>query len=136
MKYFNTDFTLNNCLFGSVKLTKETDLDKYKYTGYETGFDSRGYSLSDGSVDKNAIIFRVDMSSSVHIDNKGKNILILREGKKRRLDGSTCTAEAKYPINFTQSKKRFVSRPHHNGNKIFCLLMLQKYINSKQKSQK
>ena len=74
MKYFNTDFTLNNCLFGSVKLTKETDLDKYKYTGYETGFDSRGYSLSDGSVGKNAIIFRVDMSSSVHIDNKGKDI--------------------------------------------------------------
>ena len=61
---------------------------------------------------------------------------ILREGKKRRLDGTTCTAEAKYPINFTQSEKRFVLRPHHNGNKIFCLLMLQKYINSKQKSQK
>ena len=26
----NTDFTLGNCLFGSVKLTKNTDLDKYK----------------------------------------------------------------------------------------------------------
>ena len=28
-----TDFTLGNCLFGSVKLTKNADLDKYKYTG-------------------------------------------------------------------------------------------------------
>ena len=27
---FNTDFTLVNCLFGSVKLTKNADLDKYK----------------------------------------------------------------------------------------------------------
>ena len=26
----NTDFTLNNCLFGSVKLTKNGDLDKYE----------------------------------------------------------------------------------------------------------
>ena len=28
---FNTDFTLGSCLFGSVKLTKNADLDKYKY---------------------------------------------------------------------------------------------------------
>ena len=30
----NTDFTLNNCLFGSVKLSKNADPDKYKYSGY------------------------------------------------------------------------------------------------------
>ena len=29
----NTDFTLKNCLFESVKLTKNADLDKYKYSG-------------------------------------------------------------------------------------------------------
>ena len=28
----NTDFTLNNCLFGSVVLTKNADPDKYKYS--------------------------------------------------------------------------------------------------------
>ena len=28
----NTDFTLTNCIFGSVKLTKNADLHKYKYT--------------------------------------------------------------------------------------------------------
>ena len=37
---FNADFTLGNCLFGSVNLTKNTDLDKYKYSGYGIGFDS------------------------------------------------------------------------------------------------
>ena len=37
----NTDFTLSNCLFGSVELTKNANLDKYKYTGYDIGFDSR-----------------------------------------------------------------------------------------------
>ena len=32
------------------------------------------HSLPDGSMGKNVIIFGVDMSSSVHIDNKEKNI--------------------------------------------------------------
>ena len=42
LRNFNRDFTLSNCLFGSVKLTKNTYLDKYKYTGYGIGSDSRG----------------------------------------------------------------------------------------------
>ena len=51
LRDFNTDFTLSNCLFGSVKLTKNADPGKYKYTGYGIEFDSRGeYSLPDASV--------------------------------------------------------------------------------------
>ena len=61
-------------MFGDVKLTKNADPDKYKYSGYGIEFDSRSeFSLPDGSMGKNVIIFEVDMSSSVHIDNK-KNI--------------------------------------------------------------
>ena len=37
---FRHDFTLGNCLFCSVKLTKNTDLDKYKYSSYDIGFYS------------------------------------------------------------------------------------------------
>ena len=48
------------------------------------------------------------MSSSVHIDNKEKDILIFDERPKQGLDDITLTAEAKYPINFTQLRKRFV----------------------------
>ena len=33
LRKLDTDFTLGNCLFGSVKLTKNADLDKYKYSG-------------------------------------------------------------------------------------------------------
>ena len=33
LRNLNTDFTLSNCLFGFVRLTKNADLDKYKYTG-------------------------------------------------------------------------------------------------------
>ena len=41
------------------------------------------------------------MSSSVHVDHKGKDILILVEGPTQELDDTTLTAEAKYSINFT-----------------------------------
>ena len=69
----NTDFALNNCLFGSAKLTKNADPDKYKYSGYGLGFDSRSeFLFTDGSMGENVIIFRADMSSSVHSDNKNR----------------------------------------------------------------
>ena len=58
----NTDFTLNNCLFGSVKLTKNADLDKQKYSGYDIGFDSLlEFSFIDGILEKNVIVFGADM---------------------------------------------------------------------------
>ena len=48
------------------------------------------------------------MSSSAHVDNKNKDILILGERPTQGLDDTTLTAEARYPINFAQSEKRFV----------------------------
>ena len=48
------------------------------------------------------------MSSSVHVDNKEKDMLILGERPTHRLHDTTLTAEAKYPIDFTQSNRRFV----------------------------
>ena len=58
------------------------------------------------------------MSSSVHIDNKNKDILILSEGPPQGLDDTTLTAEAKY-IDFTQSGRRLVLSLHHNGSNSF-----------------
>ena len=37
----STGITLEKCLFGAVKLTKNVDIHKYKYSGYGIGFDSR-----------------------------------------------------------------------------------------------
>ena len=69
--------TLENCLFKVVRLTKNTDIDKYKYSGYTIAFDRKGsYSISN-EVGRNVIIFGVDTSSSPHIDNKKKDILFL-----------------------------------------------------------
>ena len=35
--------TLTNALFGAVKLTKNADIDKYKYYRYGIGFDGHGF---------------------------------------------------------------------------------------------
>ena len=64
--------TLENCLFSAVKLTKHVDVDLHKYSGYGIGFDRKGYYSVGDEIGRNVIIFRVDMSSSPHIDNKGK----------------------------------------------------------------
>ena len=82
------------------------------------------------------IISGADMSSSVHIDNKNKDILILGEGPVQGLDDSTLIAEAIYPIDFTQPNKRFVLSLQYNGCNSLLLSMLQKYNNSKQKTVK
>ena len=47
------------------------------YSGYGIGFDSRrSFSFPGGQFGQNVLIFGVDMSSSAHIDNKKKDILV------------------------------------------------------------
>ena len=67
------DPTIQNCLFGAVTLTKNDDIDKYRYSGYGIGFDRKGsFSFPGGGYGQNVIIFGVDMSFTSHIDNKKK----------------------------------------------------------------
>ena len=73
------------------------------------------------------------MSSSVHIDNKGKDILILGEEPTQGLDETTLTAETKHPINFTQSVKRFVLSLHYNGSYSFLFVNSTKIYQFKAK---
>ena len=51
-----------------------------------------------------------------------KYILILGEGPTKGLDDTTLTAEAIYPINFTQPNKRFALNLHYNGSKNFLFV--------------
>ena len=61
------------------------------------------------------------MSSSVHVDNKNKNIFILYEELTQGVD-DTLTAETKYPINFTQPGKRFMLSLHYNESNSFLFV--------------
>ena len=62
------------------------------------------------------------MSSSARIDNKGKDILILGEGRTQGLDDTTLTAEAKYSINFSRSQRKFCLSLHYNGTNSFLFV--------------
>ena len=78
---------------GPVKLNKNANIDKYKYSGYGIIFDRRvSFVFLSGGFGCNVIIFGADMSSSVHVDNNKKDILILGEGRTQGLDGTTFTA--------------------------------------------
>ena len=58
--------TLENGLFGAVKLARGTDIDNYKYFGYGIGFGRKGFFLIGNEVGRNIIIL-------------GRDILIIRE---------------------------------------------------------
>ena len=87
------DPTLGNSFLGATELVKKkknADIDKCKYSGYGNGFYTKGTSsFSTGGSGTNVIIFRADISSSEHVDNKKKYILILGEGPIQGLDDTT-----------------------------------------------
>ena len=73
------------------------------------------------------------MNSSVHVDNKNKDVLILVEEPTLGLDDTTLTAEAIYPINFTQANKGFVLSLHYNGSNSFLFINATKIYQFKAK---
>ena len=73
------------------------------------GFGSRSeFSFLDGNIGVKCHYFGAYMGSSVHIDNKNKDILNIVEGPTYGLDDTALTAEAKHSSSFTQPRKRFV----------------------------
>ena len=67
------DPTVINSLFGAVRLTRNADIDKYGYSGYETGFNRRGsFSFPGGGFGSTVIIFGVNMSFLFMLIIKGR----------------------------------------------------------------
>ena len=65
------------------------------------------------------------MSSSAHIYNKKKDILVLEKGPTQGLE-HTLTAEKMYSINFTVRKKKFCLSLHYNGADSYLFVMVKK----------
>ena len=67
----NDDPTVRNTLFGAVRLTESADFNRYGYSDYRIGFDGRGsFSFPGGGFDIDVTILGIDMSYSIHVDNK------------------------------------------------------------------
>ena len=99
-------------MFGAARLTKHIDIDQYEYSGYGIGFDrKREFSFGNG-FGRNVIILGAYMSSSVHANNRTKNILVLGQYFIQGLESTTIYAEKLYSINFTNTK--FCLSFHYN----------------------
>ena len=73
------------------------------------------------------------MSSSVHVDNKKKDISIPDEVPTRGLDITTLTAKKKYSIKFTENNKKFCLSLHYNGANSYLLVNGTEIIKFKTK---
>ena len=109
-------------MFGSIKLTKNPDFDKYKYFGYGIGFDRKGKFSFGNGFGQNVIIFGAGMSSSAHANNKRKNILVLGKDFTQGLDHKTIYARKLYSINFTKTNTKFCYSLHYNGSNSYLFV--------------
>ena len=87
---------------GSLLGTKE-----YSYSGYRISFDVRGtFLLPSSGFSKNALIFGVDMTCSVHVVQKV--ILFLVKRPRQRLNDTSLTVEVDDSISFIKRGKKLV----------------------------
>ena len=126
----NFDPNLENCLFGSVKITKSSNINKYVYNVYGLAFYSKNvFKYSDGSFRNNAIIFGV---------NGSENVLVLGKGIVK-INNKTVNATKMYETNISRTKVKRVLYLHYNkqnsyifanGNKITDFTAKDSEINS------
>ena len=118
----NTDYTIQNALFGAIKITKNTDSSKNIYDGYGICFDE-GDKFSIGNINngRNVLIFGTDMSFSIHANNRANNIYVLGKEFVQGIN-TTIYAEKIYKTNFTQADKKFVLSLHYNGNNSYLFV--------------
>ena len=103
----NTDYTVQNALFGGVKITKiATDTSKHKYEGYGICFDEGGM-FSTGNINngRNVLIFGVHENSVTHSKNKANNIYIVGDGFVQGINDTTLYAEKICSQNFIFKEK-------------------------------
>ena len=94
-------------MFGAVNLTRHTDIDQCKYSGYGIGFDRKGeFPFGSNGFARNVII---------HANNKTENVLVLGKDFVQGLDNTKIYAEKMYLINFTENNKKFCFSLHYNG---------------------
>ena len=120
----NTDYTIQNALFGAMKITKNTDSSKNNYTGYGLYFDEGGefgHTVKQGNFNrvtnaKNVIIFGVDTSSSIHATNRANKIYVMGKKFIQGINDTTIYAEKLFHNNFTEFGVNFLLSLRYNGD--------------------
>ena len=124
-------FTIQNALFGAMKITKNaTDNSKNNCKGYGICFDERsefGHTITEGgrahTTDaRNVLIFGADMSSSVHATNRANHIYLMGTGLTQGINDTMIYVEKNFYRNFTDFGKKFVLILHYNGDNSYLFV--------------
>ena len=113
------NFTLKNCLCGTVKLTKNKNKSKFTCNGERIAFDGKGYWSFDNDYDRNVAIFGVDNSSSSHIDNPKNNLSVSCKGRSEGINSCVGSEGKKININFSEANTKFCLSLHYNGDESY-----------------
>ena len=96
-------------MFGSTKVVKDNDKEKYVHSDNGRAFDRKGlWSLNNYSA-RNVIIFGTDNSSSSYTNNKKNDFLILGDGLTFRINGSLGSSEKRLVLILVKQRQSFVS---------------------------
>ena len=108
------NFKSKNCLFGVTSIIKNSDKEMYANSDQRITFHSTGSWSFNNDTTRSAIIFGADNSLSSHTDNHKNTFLVLGEGPTFGINGSFCTPEKKFTINFNNSNTAFCLNLHYN----------------------
>ena len=125
------NFKFKNCLFGATSIVKNSDKERYVYSGYRITFDRAGSWSFDNDTAKNVIIIGVYNSSSSHADNRKNNFLVLGEGPTFGINGSFGSPEKRFSINFSKAKTKFCLSLHYNADNGYLFVNGQAISKSK-----
>ena len=134
----NTDYAVQNAVFGGVKITKNaTDTSKHTYEGYGICFDEGGmFSMGNTNDGRNVLLFGVHESSLVHKNNKANNIFIMGDGFVQGINDTKLYTEKLYSQNFTAVNKKFVLSLHYNGDDSYLFINGKRELKFKAKDDK
>ena len=132
----NTDYKVQNALFGGVKITKNaTDTSKHKHEGYGICFDKGGmFSMGNIKNGRNVLIFGVHENSVIHSNKKANNIFIMGDGFVQGINDTTLYAEKIYSQNFTAVNKKFALSLHYNGDDSYLFVNGKRELKFKAKN--
>ena len=118
----NSDYTIQNALFGAMEITKNTDTSKYKYKGYDLCFDE-GVTFSKGNINDGRNV------------NKANNIYVMGDLFVQGINDTTLYAENLYSQNFTQPSKTFVLSLHYNRDNSYLFVNGRQELKFKAKNE-
>ena len=116
------NFTLKNCLFGVTNIVKNSDQEKYVYSGYGIVFDGKCESSFGNKYARNVIVFGVDNSISSHTNNLMNNFLILDEVHTFGIKGSFGAPEKMFSFSFSKASTKCCLSSRHNTDNSYLFV--------------